>query len=121
MAVIGVSYDAGLNTNKSLLSSLARGKKQVTGTLNFSNKTYITGGVTTNLVGLSTVDICYISSKEGMVFEYDYSSTALVKVMLPGKATNTTTVAAGENAMQEFPAGHNMSLLGTVRFFASGR
>jgi hypothetical protein len=120
MAVIGVSYDAGLNTNKTLNSAAARGKKHITGTLNFSNKTYITGGVTTNLAGLSTVDMCLISSKSGMVFEYDYSSTALVKVMLPGKATNTTTVAAGENSMQEFPSGSNMSLLGTVRFFAVG-
>jgi hypothetical protein len=120
MAVIGVSYDAGLNTNKSLLSSLARGKKQVTGTLNFSNKTYITGGVTTPLAGLSTVDVCFISGKSGMVFEYDYSSTALVKVLLPGRASNTLTTVA-DAALQEFPNGANMSLLGTVRFFATGK
>jgi hypothetical protein len=120
MAVIGVSYDTTLNTNKKLTSWLSRGKKMATGNLNFSNKTYVTGGVTTTFAGFSTVDACFISSKEGMVFEYDYSSPALVKVMLPGKATNTTTVAAGENAMQEFPSGSNMSLLGTVRFFAVG-
>jgi hypothetical protein len=109
-----------MNTNKSFLSAGARGKKIATGGLNFSNKTYITGGVTVNLAGFSTVDICYVSSKSGYVLEYDYSSVALVKVMQPGTATNTSTHAAGENAMQEFGGGSALSFLGTVRFFAIG-
>lgn len=120
MAVVGISYDAGLNTNKKLSSALARGRKHVTGTLNFSAKLYIGGGVTTPVTGLSSVYAMFIQPKSGITFEYDYSSTALTKLLIPGTATNTTTVAALENALQEIASDTACSFIGTVRFFAVG-
>ena len=116
---VTITYDGGLNTNKSLNSWTSRGKKMATGNLNFSGLTYPTsGGVTTNFAGFSTLDFVAITAQDGLFFEYDYSNTAII-VREVGTATATSTIAAGENLLQEVS---NVSIgsWNAVRFFAVG-
>jgi len=117
---VAVTYDAGLNTNKRLLSWLSRGKKMATGTLNFSGLTYINGGVTVTLAGLSTVDACWIHNHNGLEFEFIFSSAQLIKIRVAGNATNTATIAAGENVSQEIASGTALSSYTAVKFWAVG-
>lgn len=116
---VTITWDAGFNTNKSLNSAVARGKKMVTGKMNFSGLTYIDGGVTVSMAGFSTVDACWIEPQNGLFFNFDYTNQ-LVEVRIAGSATNTATIAALENTLQEIASGTSLGSYTAVRFWAMG-
>ena len=117
---VTITYKASQNTNKSWTSNSARGVKFATGELNFSGLTYPTsGGVTTDFTGFGSVWMVTINPEDGLFFEYDLTNEAII-VRVPGTATNTSTLAAGETLMQEV-SNVTLSSWNAVRFWAVGR
>ena len=76
---VTITYDRRQSTNKHLGAALSRGKKAVSGEINFSGLSASTGGVTMTMIGFSTVDSCYIEQKSGYQVYYDDANT-LIKI-----------------------------------------
>jgi len=74
---VTITYDARQNTNKSLGAAMSRGKKAVAGTINFSGLSASSGGVTMTIVGLSTVDACWMEQKSGYQVYFDDASNLI--------------------------------------------
>jgi len=76
---ITITYDAKQGTNKRIGAALARGKKFISGALNFSGQTYATGGITCSFVGFTTLDSVWLQNQDGQVLRY-IDSTGKVAV-----------------------------------------
>jgi len=76
---VTVTYDPTQNTNKRLGAAMSRGKKAISGTINFSGLSNAISGVTMTMVGFGTVDIAYIEQKSGYQIYFDDANT-LIKI-----------------------------------------
>jgi hypothetical protein len=115
---ITITYDARLNTNKSLNSAAARGKKIVAGEFDLASS-YATGGLAATLPGFANVDLVLIDPASGYQFVYDYTNTK-IKILEPGGATATATISVGGNAAQELATNTVVSGFSALKFVAFG-
>ena len=75
---VAVTFDARQQTNKNLGAAMSRGKKAVSGTVNFSGLSASTGGVTMTIVGFATVDVCFFEQTSGYQMYYDADNTLIM-------------------------------------------
>jgi len=76
---VTITFDGRQQTNKMLGAALSRGKKAVAGQINFSGLSNAVDGVTMTIVGLSTVDACWMEQKSGYQIYFDDANT-LIKI-----------------------------------------
>ena len=74
---VTITYDARQNTNKRLGAAMSRGKKAISGEINFSGLSASTGGVTMTIIGFATVDACWMEQKSGYQVYYDAANTVI--------------------------------------------
>ncbi len=84
---VTITYDRKQQTNKHLGAALSRGKKAISGQINFSGLSNAVAGVTMTMIGFSTVDACYIEQKSGYQVYYDDANTL---VQIPQLAAGVT-------------------------------
>jgi len=114
---ITITYDARLNTNKTLNSAVARGKKIVAGKIDLASS-YATGGLDATLKGFASLDLVLIDPASGLSFVYDYTN-AKIKILAPGNASATATISTGQNAA-EIASDTVVSGFDALRFVAFG-
>ncbi len=97
---VTVTYDPRQNTSKFIGAAMSRGKKAISGKINFSGLSNAVAGVTMTMFGFGTVDMCYIEQKSGYQVYYDDANTL---IQIPQLAT-----------------GVNLGAWTKVKFFAWG-
>jgi hypothetical protein len=112
---VTITYDVKLNTNKSIGSSVARGKKMAYGRMNFSGLTALSAtGITCDMTGFSTVDLVIFDQASGYQVNFNYSTEKIEIREIP---SGTTTIAG---QMQFLASGQALGSWTSVRFFAVG-
>ena len=76
---VTITFDARQNTNKKLGAAMSRGKKAISGEINFSGLSASTGGVTMTIIGFATIDACWMEQKSGYQIYYDDANN-LIKI-----------------------------------------
>ena len=74
---VTITYDATQNTNKRLGAAMSRGKKAISGTINFSGLSNAISGVTMTMIGFSTVDMAHLEQKSGYQIYFDDANTVI--------------------------------------------
>ena len=75
---VTITFDARQNTNKKLGAAMSRGKKAISGEINFSGLSASTGGVTMTIGGFGTIDACWMEQKSGYQIYYDAANTLIM-------------------------------------------